>query len=63
MQEGSGPAQQPAWREFPIVKIAVSLVPVGKDIELDAVGRQFELYPSQAVAPLWCHSDLGCCSW
>ena len=38
---------------------------VGKDIELDAVGRKFEPYLTAGcvympVAPLW--SDLGCCS-
>ena len=37
----------------------------GKDIELDAVGRQFEPYLTtecvcMLVATLWC--DLGCCS-
>ena len=38
--------------------------PFGKDIELDAVGRQFEPYLAAVcvctAAPLWCH--LGCCS-
>ena len=39
--------------------------PVGKDILLDAVGRQFEPYLTARCvcmleAPLWC--DLGCCS-
>ena len=38
---------------------------VGKDIELDAVGRQFKPYLTAGcvcmlVAPLWC--DLRCCS-
>ena len=39
--------------------------PVGKDIELDSVGRQFEPYLTARcvvilVASFWC--DLGCCS-
>ena len=36
--------------------IQVVVVLVIKDIELDAVGRQFE--PCMVVAPVWC--DLGC---
>ena len=34
--------------------------PSWQDIELDAVGRQFEPYAFTSVVSLWC--DMGCCS-
>ena len=39
------------------IRVQGCLVLVGQDIEVDAVGRQFEPY---TAGPLWC--DLGCCS-